>query len=230
MKTHNRRRVPSAATYASSSSAASAASASALSLSRLASPGDPESRTAPDGVAQRGASSELCLDGARVFSPRRCARARVGCVRRADMFLVDWVFNVLASLGLYHKKGKILFLGLDNAGKTTLLHMLKENRVQIHQPTLHPSASPEAARRIAPLDGRARSRARPRADQDELIIGSIRFKTFDLGGHETGALFPPRRASSSKLKLSVAVSRAQLGACGRITSQRSTASSSWWTL
>ena len=38
--------------------------------------------------------------------------------------------------------------------------MLKENRMQIHEPTLHPNT-------------------------DELIIGKIRFKTFDLGGHET---------------------------------------------
>ena len=38
--------------------------------------------------------------------------------------------------------------------------MLKENRVQVHVPTLHPNT-------------------------DELIIGNIKFKTFDLGGHET---------------------------------------------
>lgn len=71
-----------------------------------------------------------------------------------------WLRSVFDFFGLFPRNSKICFLGLDNAGKTTLLQMLKQDRVGCNKPTLYPQS-------------------------EELIIHNIRFLTFDLGGHET---------------------------------------------
>lgn len=74
-------------------------------------------------------------------------------------FLWGWVSSVLSYFGLYSKDAKILFLGLDNAGKTTLLNMLKNDKIGAYNPTHHPG-------------------------EEELTINNVHMKAFDLGGHE----------------------------------------------
>ena len=77
----------------------------------------------------------------------------------ADSFEFLGINSTLRYLGLIGKHGKILFLGLDNAGKTTLMGMLKENRMTQNDPTFQPSAH-------------------------ELQLGGITFTAYDLGGHK----------------------------------------------
>jgi GTP-binding protein SAR1 len=71
----------------------------------------------------------------------------------------EWLTSWLDWLGLRNKSGKLLLLGLDDAGKTTLLQCLKTGQFQCFDQT--------------------RSYQR-----EELTIEGIRFSAWDLGGHE----------------------------------------------
>ena len=45
------------------------------------------------------------------------------------MFLINWLKNLFNYLKWDSLNAKILFVGLDNAGKTTLLRKLKDGRI-----------------------------------------------------------------------------------------------------
>ena len=74
------------------------------------------------------------------------------------MFIVNFFKGMGEWFGFFQKSANIVFLGLDNAGKTTMLYMLQSDRFTQTDSTLHPH-------------------------QAEVTIGSIRFNTYDLGGH-----------------------------------------------
>ncbi|MBX9636016.1 MAG: GTP-binding protein [Nitrosomonas sp.] len=60
---------------------------------------------------------------------------------------------------MQNKSAKLLFLGIDNAGKTTLMHMLRDNKLVQHTPTRNPTS-------------------------EQMQLGNINIQAIDLGGHE----------------------------------------------
>ena len=75
------------------------------------------------------------------------------------MFIVNFFKGAFEWMGFFQKNANIVFLGLDNAGKTTLLYMLQNDRFTQTDSTMNPH-------------------------QAEVQIGNIRFNSYDLGGHQ----------------------------------------------
>jgi len=92
-------------------------------------------------------------------------------------FIVKFFRSILEWTGLLHKRGKIVFLGLDNAGKTTLLHMLKYDGVIPQEPTQMPSLLRQHCVFTTIF-----------LVYEELKIGNLRIGAHDLGGHEEARL------------------------------------------
>ena len=73
--------------------------------------------------------------------------------------LLEWFYDALRALGLLAtKSAKITLIGLDNAGKTTLLGMLKNGTISASRPTMHPTS-------------------------ESITVGSLSIEAHDLGGH-----------------------------------------------
>lgn len=75
------------------------------------------------------------------------------------MFIINYLKSFFDYFSIFQKKCTVVLLGLDNAGKTTFLHRLKEDRMTIHDPTLY-------------------------AHSEEIKLGNLLFKIVDVGGHK----------------------------------------------
>ena len=65
---------------------------------------------------------------------------------------------LLQQIGFLGKTGKLVFLGLEFAGKTTLLNLLANGDIKHHIPTLHRTL-------------------------EQFSVGGVSFQAYDLGGH-----------------------------------------------
>jgi GTP-binding protein SAR1 len=80
--------------------------------------------------------------------------------------ILNWMYIItttpfvwlLKSVGMYQKNARILVIGLDNAGKTTLLCLMSHDKILCHEPTRHPN-------------------------MEKIKVGNVRFTAYDLGGH-----------------------------------------------
>eukprot|EP01117_Protostelium_nocturnum_P015185 TRINITY_DN5857_c0_g1_i1.p2 TRINITY_DN5857_c0_g1~~TRINITY_DN5857_c0_g1_i1.p2 ORF type:complete len:211 (-),score=47.59 TRINITY_DN5857_c0_g1_i1:788-1360(-) len=73
--------------------------------------------------------------------------------------MFDWVWEIFYFFGLWKKNAKIMMVGLDNAGKTTLTQILVRNQVKSPMPTTHC------------------------VGMEEFQVGNVVIQAFDIGGH-----------------------------------------------
>ena len=74
-------------------------------------------------------------------------------------WISEWYVYVLKTLGFANREATVVVVGLDNAGKTTLLHRLKTGTVRSFAPT-------------------------ERVKEQSFKIGGVNFTGWDLGGHD----------------------------------------------
>ncbi|AFM98225.1 GTP-binding domain-containing protein [Encephalitozoon hellem] len=86
----------------------------------------------------------------------------IGAVKAKLTEFYEKVFQNFVK-SLFGKPSSILFLGIDNAGKTTLVNKLKSDSTDVYMPTHHPSTS-------------------------HIEIGNLKAQVIDLGGHTAARL------------------------------------------